>query len=78
LTVEQAKRTRGALLFRQRGGGANDHVVISLGDGHTIEAMGRAYGVRIGVVAGRDWTSGGYVPGLHVNPPSVQDTKPRG
>jgi hypothetical protein len=72
LTVEQAKRTRGALLFRQRGGGANDHVVISLGDGNTIEAMGRAYGVRTGkVVAGRDWTSGGWVPGMHVNPPSA-------
>jgi hypothetical protein len=66
LTVEQAIRTRGALIFRQRGGGANDHVVISLGDGTTIEARGRAYGVVICKVYGRDWTSGGYVPGMHV------------
>lgn len=54
IPVEQARHTRGALLFSfssepTRGGGepAHAHVAISLGDGHTIEARGRAYGVNV-------------------------------
>lgn len=52
IPVEQAIHTRGALLFTfasppdakdMRPAAA--HVAISLGDGHTIEARGRAYGV---------------------------------
>ncbi len=50
--VEQAIRTPGALLFSfssepTPGGGRPEHahVAISLGDGHTIEARGRSYGV---------------------------------
>jgi len=58
ISVEEALHTRGALLFK------SGHVAISLGDGeHTIEAMGRAYGVVQSTDRGR-FTSGGLIPGL--------------
>ena len=57
ISVAQAMRTRGALLFRP------GHVAISLGDGRTIEARGRNYGVNIFNAAGR-FTSAGLVPGM--------------
>lgn len=61
ISVDQAIKTRGALVFE------NDppsHVVISLGNGDTIEAMGTAYGVREGGFSGRNWTHGAKLPGL--------------
>jgi cell wall-associated NlpC family hydrolase len=77
ISVARAAYARGAVIWRQRGGGANDHIVISLGDGqHTIEAMGRAYGVRVGKIAGRDWTGAGTIPGIPVNVPSSRDLRP--
>jgi len=57
IPVSQALRTRGALLFRP------GHVAISLGDGRTIEARGRSYGVGIFSAQGR-FTSAGLVPGM--------------
>jgi cell wall-associated NlpC family hydrolase len=54
MSVEEALRTPGALLFRYNheptGPGdipSDSHVAISLGDGRTIEARGRKYGVGI-------------------------------
>lgn len=58
VSVDQALRTRGALLFRP------GHVAISLGDGRTIEARGRDYGVNIFSAQGRGWTAGALIPGL--------------
>lgn len=58
IPISQAIGTRGALLF------ANGHVAISLGNGRTIEAMNRTYGVRQGNANGRPWIAGGLVPGL--------------
>jgi cell wall-associated NlpC family hydrolase len=58
ISVEQALRTRGALLFRP------GHVAISLGDGRTIEAKGSQYGVGIFSAHGRGWTTGGLIPGM--------------
>lgn len=59
ISVDQAKHTRGALLFHP------GHVVISLGDGlHTVEAMGQKYGVVKGSLAGRSWTAAGKIPGM--------------
>lgn len=58
ISVDQALRTRGALLFRP------GHVAISLGDGRTIEAKGRNYGVNVFSANGRGWTSGALIPGL--------------
>ncbi|MDP1830283.1 MAG: peptidoglycan-binding protein [Archangium sp.] len=58
ISVQEAARTPGALLFN------GHHVAISVGDGvHTIEAMGSAYGVRIGTIGNR-FEDGGLVKGL--------------
>lgn len=57
ISVDEALRTPGALLFRP------GHVAISLGDGRTIEARGRNYGVGIFNGEGR-FTSGGLIPGM--------------
>jgi len=57
ISVEEAIRTPGALLFR------DGHVAISLGDGRTIEAKGSRYGVGIFDARGR-FTSGGLIPGM--------------
>jgi peptidoglycan hydrolase-like protein with peptidoglycan-binding domain len=57
ISVEEALRTRGALLFKP------GHVAISLGDGRTIEAKGSKYGVGIFDGRGR-FTSGGLIPGM--------------
>lgn len=79
MTVAQAAYTRGALLWHEYGGGAQDHVVISLGNGEeTIEAMGKAYGVVRGKINGRQrpWTGAGYVPGMDVRVPALRDLRP--
>lgn len=64
IDVRTAVKTRGALLFRIHEGPGNDHVAISLGDGKTIEARGKAYGVNIFAAGGRPWTHAGLIPGL--------------
>lgn len=68
--VEQALRTPGALLFSfseepRRGGGRPEqaHVAISLGDGRTIEARGRSYGVG-SFEAGDRFEYAAVLPGL--------------
>jgi peptidoglycan hydrolase-like protein with peptidoglycan-binding domain len=58
ISVEEALRTPGALLFRP------GHVAISLGDGRTIEAKGSRYGVGIFSAHNRGWTTGGLIPGM--------------
>jgi cell wall-associated NlpC family hydrolase len=60
-------KTRGALMF-DIGGGAGasgNHVAISLGNGQTIQAHGRADGVVIlNDATDRQWTASATVPGL--------------
>jgi cell wall-associated NlpC family hydrolase len=70
IPVDQAVHTPGALLFRfdqepTAGGGrpGQAHVAISLGDGTTIEARGRAYGVG-SWDAGDRFTYAAVIPGL--------------
>lgn len=57
ISVEQAIRTRGALLWHP------GHIAISLGDGRTIEAANPSAGVTSYGAAGR-FQRGGLVPGL--------------
>ena len=38
------------------------HIVVSDGKGGTVEAMGKAYGVRRGKVSGRVWSTGVLLP----------------
>jgi cell wall-associated NlpC family hydrolase len=70
IPVEEAARTPGALLFSfssepRPGGGrpSRAHVAISLGDGQTIEARGRAYGVGEFAVGSR-FQYAAVIPGL--------------
>ena len=63
IPIEQAIYTPGALIFRLSNRLGN-HVVTSLGDGRTIEAKGRAFGVVIDHVKGRVWTHAALIPGL--------------
>jgi hypothetical protein len=59
ISLDKAIRTRGALLLRE------GHVAVSLGDGHTIEALGEEWGVGIfSATSNRTFTDGGLVPGL--------------
>jgi hypothetical protein len=63
ISVDQAIHTRGALIFEGVRTKVH-HVVISLGDGTTIEARGRAWGVGCWAVSGRAFDGAGLVPGL--------------
>lgn len=54
--------TYGALLFMGRDG--SEHVAVSLGNGMTIEARGRAYGVNEFGTQGRPWSAAARIPGI--------------
>lgn len=66
ITVGQAVATPGALLLWVPEGGAVGHVVISAGDGRTIEAHSTKRGVIEGKADGRRWRTGVLVPGIRV------------
>lgn len=73
ISVESASKIRGALLFPLPDA---HHVAISLGDGsHTVEAMGRKYGVVQGDIGTRFGT-GGLIPGLDYD--TAKPIDPRG
>jgi cell wall-associated NlpC family hydrolase len=67
ITVQRAFRVQGALLFRHLG--ADQHVAVSLGNGSTIEARGRLYGVNVFSAAGRVWTAAALLPGFNYRQP---------
>jgi cell wall-associated NlpC family hydrolase len=58
ISVQQAIRTRGALLYKP------GHIGISLGNGQTMEARNSRVGVGVFRAADIAWTQGGLVPGL--------------
>ena len=60
MSVSAATAKYGALLFR----GPYEHVAVSLGNGRTIEAVDRSYGVRQMSAYNRRWTHGAWIPGL--------------
>ena len=63
LSPEDAKKKKGALLFRKDGEAPAHHVAISLGDGTTMEAKGTKEGV--GIFPERNtWNFGGELPGM--------------
>jgi cell wall-associated NlpC family hydrolase len=62
ISVAEGVRTVGALLFRLTSDG--NHVVISRGDGSTIEAKGRDYGVGVFSTAGRGFNAAALIPGV--------------
>jgi cell wall-associated NlpC family hydrolase len=68
IPLEEAINTPGALLFiwvgPNAGGGRGNHVAISRGDGTTIEARGRAYGVGNWTARHRGFNYGARIPGI--------------
>ena len=75
----QAAATVGAILLRfPPSPGSMGHIVVCDGQGGTVEAAGRAFGVRRGRVSGRAWDTGVLLPGFAygaVNP-AVQISPP--
>lgn len=65
ISVDQAIHTYGAMLIKGDGHGYGPlgHICFSLGDGRTMEAMGTAYGCRVGNAWNRGFSSGLIVPG---------------
>jgi len=64
ITIEEAKSTPGAVILRLAGNGTVGHIVISDGNGGTVEAHGREDGIINSVVDGRRWDMGILVPGV--------------
>lgn len=62
ITIAEGVKTPGALLFRLTGTG--NHVVISRGDGSTIEAKGTDYGVGVFSITGRGFNAAAKIPGV--------------
>jgi cell wall-associated NlpC family hydrolase len=78
IPVEQAINTPGALLFRfssdpstATGRPSSAHVAISLGNGETIEARGRAYGVGSFEASEQRFQYAAVIPGLAAGPGGV-------
>lgn len=66
IPVNEAAATVGAILLRYPPApGKMGHIVLSDGKGGTVEAMGKAFGVRAGTVQGRHWDTGVLVPGIN-------------
>lgn len=65
ISITEARNTPGAILLRVAGEGQDGHIVISLGNGKTIEAHGHADGVVNNVTDGRRWTYGILIPGIN-------------
>jgi hypothetical protein len=64
ITIEQARATAGAILIRKPSGSGIGHVVVSRGDGTTVEAHSRPRGVTNDKVDGRHWDLCMLLPGV--------------
>lgn len=73
IDVDAATATPGAAILRFGSTSKVGHIVISDGSGGTVEAMGKAYGVCRGQVAGRRWDMGIMVPWIDYQ---VRDIQP--
>lgn len=62
--AEAAGKVGGVLLRFPPAPGKMGHIAVSDGRGGTVEAMGKAYGVRRGKVKGRHWDTGVLIPGF--------------
>lgn len=74
ISIPEAVEIPGALLFLFSSnplvGGRPEraHVAFSLGDGRTIEARGRRWGVGSWSASGRGWTHAALIPGVDYSP----------
>jgi len=71
ITVEQAARTPGAAVLRAPAAQAIGHIVLSDGEGGTVEAHSTKRGVIAGTLAGRRWDMGILVPGIQYSESSA-------
>lgn len=79
ISVEDAARIKGAILLRVATGSAIGHTAFSSGNGKTVEARGRKYGVVEYKVSGRDWDYGILLPFVdYSRSPEVEVQKPLG
>lgn len=72
ITVLEAQRTPGAVIIRMAARNIIGHVVISLGDGRTVEAHSTKSGVIVSTLQGRRWDFGVLVPWVTYTPAVVQ------
>lgn len=70
ISISEARVTAGAIILREAGDGLDGHIVISRGDGTTIEAKGTKWGEVNDVVDGRHWTTGILLNELEYAEPS--------
>ncbi|MEJ2432211.1 MAG: peptidoglycan-binding protein [Pseudolabrys sp.] len=79
VSIERAIQTPGAFLLRlpnRNRRPASGHVVLTDGNGGTIEAMGTAFGVRRGKTHGRLWDLGILVPWISYDGAANLPTEP--
>jgi len=76
ITIEEAKSTPGAAILRFAGNGEVGHIVVSDGNGGTVEAHGKEDGIINSVVDGRRWDMGILVPGVTYNPNPILPFRP--
>jgi cell wall-associated NlpC family hydrolase len=82
VSLQDGIATQGALLFRFTGDPfsgdrpSSAHVAVSLGNGSTIEARGRTWGVGSWTTDGRGWTHAARVPGLTYDAPPIAPDPP--
>jgi len=77
ISIDQAARTPGAAVLRVPQGAATGHIVISDGQGGTVEAHSPKDGVIQFTLANRRWDMGILVPGItYTEGPAVQVPPP--
>ena len=76
ITIEEAKSTPGAAILRLGGNGEIGHIIVSDGNGGTVEAHGREDGITNSVVDGRRWDMGILVPGVTYKPNPILPYRP--
>jgi N-acetylmuramoyl-L-alanine amidase len=77
VSIDQAARTPGAFVLRKPQPGAIGHIVVSDGNGGTVEAHSHKDGVIASTLAGRRWDLGIFVPGIqYTSGPSVVVSPP--
>lgn len=76
IDIGKGINTQAALLFRMTGNPT--HVAFSMGNGSTIEARGRSYGVNVFPALNRRWTHAALIPGVvyAAPPPPRRQTHP--
>ncbi len=62
IDVERAAQIAGAIVLRAPTGNGDGHIVISDGQGGTVEAKGRLYGVVRDTLSDRHWSTGILIP----------------